>query len=613
MNDEPLSIHQNISQMKIYSISKYAFVLLFVAFFNSNTFAQQEQDIAFSRQWEAKLNHALSHSHTERNNKEHRSCLSLVLLEGQQNKERLTPQLKKILRIHTERIELDFFFDSEHYRFHYDKTGVNAVDATDRNTNDVPDYIEFMATEFENVYDKEINQLGYVAPPSDGTEGGGQDLYDVYVTDLQQGLYGYVASETTIGDNPNSSAIETQASTSVMRMRNNYDGFGLQNDALKVTAAHEYYHSIQLGYKADFSNVFALEGSASWMEEVIYPRIDDNFQYLDAVFDNPDVAVNYNFGDENDPDFNDFTTQWYGAWIFFQYIGESYGVDVARFLWENLRSQGELEALNNALQTRNVNLQTAFEDFFVANVVLSANSASSPFTYNRAADYINYLRENISSETVKIEGTIDFAGQGKTWSSDRQGNRRLMRFSADYLRLNTQEQNFIVEVIPSNSQGKQIGVQFISFQPNGQVRVIKNYSAVGEAAKIEVETTTSSEQMYLIVYRIGTALDDFTSLQYNLRIYDPEDTLGIEDNLGQNNYFKIASNPVTDKLNFVYQLQYQNNKNYTVSITDVLGRKVIENQSIETSINTNKWAKGTYIITLFDAKQPIAVRKVIVQ
>ena len=599
--------------MKIYSISKYAFVLLFVAFFNSNTFAQQEQDIAFSRQWEAKLNHALSHSHTERNNKEHRSCLSLVLLEGQQNKERLTPQLKKILRIHTERIELDFFFDSEHYRFHYDKTGVNAVDATDRNTNDVPDYIEFMATEFENVYDKEINQLGYVAPPSDGTEGGGQDLYDVYVTDLQQGLYGYVASETTIGDNPNSSAIETQASTSVMRMRNNYDGFGLQNDALKVTAAHEYYHSIQLGYKADFSNVFALEGSASWMEEVIYPRIDDNFQYLDAVFDNPDVAVNYNFGDENDPDFNDFTTQWYGAWIFFQYIGESYGVDVARFLWENLRSQGELEALNNALQTRNVNLQTAFEDFFVANVVLSANSASSPFTYNRAADYINYLRENISSETVKIEGTIDFAGQGKTWSSDRQGNRRLMRFSADYLRLNTQEQNFIVEVIPSNSQGKQIGVQFISFQPNGQVRVIKNYSAVGEAAKIEVETTTSSEQMYLIVYRIGTALDDFTSLQYNLRIYDPEDTLGIEDNLGQNNYFKIASNPVTDKLNFVYQLQYQNNKNYTVSITDVLGRKVIENQSIETSINTNKWAKGTYMITLFDKKQPIAVRKVIVQ
>ncbi|WP_291726547.1 MXAN_6640 family putative metalloprotease [Bernardetia sp.] len=603
--------------MKFHSISKYILVLVSITCLNSILFAQNkqlsEEDIAFSRQWEAKLNHALSHSHTERNDKSHHSCLTLVLLEGQQNKKRLTLRLEKILRTHSERIELNFFFDSEHYRFHYDKTGVNAVDITDENNNDVPDYIEFMATEFENVYNKEINELGYVAPPSDGTEGGGEDLYDVYVTDLQQGLYGYVASENMIGDNPNSTVIETEASTSVMRMRNNYDDFDLKNDALKVTAAHEYYHSIQLGYKADFSNIFALEGSASWMEEVIYPRIDDNFQYLDAVFDNPDVAVNYNFGDEDDPDFNDFTTQWYGAWIFFQYIGETYGVDVARVLWENMRSQAELEALDNALKTKGINLQTAFEDFFVANVVLSASSASSPYTYNRAADYINYLSENINSETVKIEGTLDFSNQARVWYSNQQGNGRLMRFSADYIRLDTQEQDFVVDIVPKNSQGKQIGVQFVSFQPNGSVRVIKDYPAVGENAEITIDAATQSEQMYLIVYRIGTALDDFTSEQYSLRIYKEGTILGIDDKLGTDNYFNIASNPVTDRLKFVYKLQNQSNKNYTVSITDILGRKIIENQPIKTSINTNKWAKGTYMVTLFDEKQPIAVRKIIIQ
>lgn len=579
-------------------------------------FAQSslQEDKEFSEKWEEKLNHALSaHSHTDRSDKAHHSCLSLVLLEGEKNKKRLTPRLQRVLRTYNERPSLSFSVDSRHFRFHYDKTGVNAVSPIDNNNNDIPDYIEFMASEFENVYRKEIDNLGFVPPPSDGDEGGGEDFYDVYVTDLQQGLYGYVAPETTVGDNPNSAAIETRASTSVLRMRNNYEGFGLQNDALKVTAAHEYFHSIQLGYNADTPSAFALEGSASWMEEVIYPGVDDNFQYLESVLGSPDVAVNYDFSDENDPNFNDFTTQWYGSWIFFQYIGENYGKEVVRAFWENLRSQTELEALNAALLTKNINLNTAFEDFFVANVVLSASSSSRPFIYARAADYINYLRENINSETVRIEGNLSFTGQSVSWNSSSNGNRRLMRFSADYIELTTQEESFKVEITPTDAAASEIGVQFVSFQANGQVRVIKDYPNAGTGAKIEVQNVNSTDKMYLIVYRLGRLNDDFTSEQYRLRIASSDEVTGIEEDLGANNYFRIASNPISDKLSFVYQFGNQTIKNYKVNVTDVLGRTMIENESIETSIPTSKWAKGTYFVTLFDNQKPVAVRKIVVQ
>ncbi len=573
-----------------------------------------EEDAVFSEKWELKLNHATSptHSHVARNEKTHRSCLSLVLLEGANNKKRLTPRLQRVLRTYEERPTLSFSVDSRHFRIHYEKTGINAVSQIDDNDNQIPDYIEFVAFEFENVYKKEIEDLGYIAPPSDGERGGGQDLYDVYITDLQQGLYGYVFPETRVGDNPNSSATETQASTSFLRMRNNYEGFGLQNDALKVTAAHEYFHSIQVGYNRNTPSRFALEGSASWMEEVIYPGIDDNFQYLESVLGSPDVALNYDLSDDDDPDYFDNQNIWYGSWIFFQYIGENYGKEVIRAFWENLRSDSELDAFNDALLSKNISLNTAFEDFFVANIVMSASSASNPFVYARAADYLNYLRQNIDSETIKLEGTMNFAGQSTSWNSSSQGNRRLMRFSSDYIKLNTQEKEFKVEITPAGVNNE-IGVQFVSFQPNGQVRVIKNYPTAGTDAKIEVKDINSAEQMYLIVYRLGRLNDDFTSKQYVMKVSKIDEVTGIENNLGENNYFKIASNPVSDNLRFVYQLENQNLQNYKVNVTDILGRKMISNNSINQSISTSRWAKGTYFVTLLDNQKPIAVRKIIVR
>ena len=610
-------IYEIYYKMKNYSIL-IQFSLIFAFGFSTTVVIAQsnfidQEDIEFSKKWEAKLNHAISSNHFQAHRSENstRSCLSTVILEGVKNKKRLTDRVQKLLRTYENRPVLNFSFDSQHYRFHYNKTGNNAVSATDNNNNALPDYVEFMATQFENVYTKEISGLGFSAPPNDGSEGG-SNLYDVYISNIQQGVYGFVSPEDNVGDNPNSAVQESEASTSWIAMRNNYEGFGIEEEALKVTAAHEFFHAIQMGYNSETPSIFAFEGTAVWMEEEIYPRIDDNFQYLNSVFGSPDVAVNYNFLDDGDPDYFDNQNFWYGSWIFFQYIGENYGKQTIRKFWENIRTEDELESLREALVSQNTSLITAFEDFFVANLVLSASPSFRPYNYARAADYISYLRNNIDSEKVKIEGTINLNRATKTWSSTTDGNRRLMRFSADYIKINTQ-QEFIAEITSSSSDSKSIGLQFVSFEVNGRVRVIKNFPTENQRAEIEVKNINSNEQMYLIVYRLGNNLDDFSSEQYTLIITSTSSVTGIEDELGEDNYFRIASNPISNDLRFIYKLENQNIKNYNVNITDALGRTITKNKSVRESIDTSQWAKGAYFVTLLNNQKPIVIRKIIVQ
>ena len=56
------------------------------------------------------------------------------------------------------------------------------------------DWVALNLTTMENVYEREVNQLGFRAPRGDGSKGGDGKL-DVYLKDLGTGLYGYCAAE----------------------------------------------------------------------------------------------------------------------------------------------------------------------------------------------------------------------------------------------------------------------------------------------------------------------------------------------------------------------------------------------------------------------------------
>ncbi|NQV38004.1 MAG: hypothetical protein HQ509_08385, partial [Candidatus Marinimicrobia bacterium] len=185
---------------------------------------------------------------------------------------------------------LDQYIDINIFRIHYTTQGSNGVDITDFNQNDIPDYIDSVMIVFEEVYQHEIDYLGYVLPPSDGNhpqslDNGGSEHYDVYITSLSYGTYGYVQADREIGDNPNSTIIETNAYSSYMVIRNNYENFpNTEINNLRVTVAHEFFHSIQFGYDA-WEEDWLMEATSVWMEESVYDDINDCYQYMISWFE----------------------------------------------------------------------------------------------------------------------------------------------------------------------------------------------------------------------------------------------------------------------------------------------------------------------------------------
>jgi len=165
-----------------------------------------------------------------------------------------------------------FLSSQGHFYIHYTGSGEHAPDMTDADMNGVPDQVETMADLFELSHTTYHQQLGYLLPPSDGTLGGGQDIYDVYIQNWP-GYYGYSMPEDYAGDMPE------YATRSITHI-------GISNWVtgiyLRGTVAHEYYHACQMAYYCDYlaySSWAWDENTAMYTEELVFPDDDTWLDY----------------------------------------------------------------------------------------------------------------------------------------------------------------------------------------------------------------------------------------------------------------------------------------------------------------------------------------------
>ncbi len=251
---------------------------------------------------------------------------------------------------------------SEHFIIHYTTEGRDAIPSMD--------YVSQIVQTLEYVWEKEINLLGWTAPPPDGAIGG-DSRYDVYLQEiLADDTFGYTeASEGIDGDNPNSPQIESRASASYLVLDNDYvgsDDFSVGSfdalDIMRTTAAHEFNHSIQFGYDAEEPADWLWEATASWMQDEVYDEINDSNEDLLAVFKSPDTCQIAYGGEERTEDEN----HWYGEWIFLRYISERYGSWVVRSIWEYAITLDGYEAIAAALADQNTSLEDVFTAFSIA-------------------------------------------------------------------------------------------------------------------------------------------------------------------------------------------------------------------------------------------------------
>lgn len=485
--------------------------------------------------------------------------------------------------------------ESGNFRFHYTINGGTgeSVDATDANSNSIPDYMDNLIAKFNAVYTLYHTTTSLSIPPSDGTSGGNAK-YDIYISgDIAgAGVYGYVAPEDNIGDNPNSSTLtEVDAYNSYMVMRNNYAGFGDENVALSVTAAHEYMHATQMGYAQSMDSWF-MEACATWSEEYAFPGYDDNFQYLMDLFGKTDVALNLGNGEAPE-----FDNHWYSSWVFAKYLTEHTGNGIIKNIYERCIVQYAANAIDTELSTNwTTDLQTLFVQYTISNVLMTSNAGFAPFTYNRATDYATYITNHGGFIYENGSTPLNFSGTPLTWNSQTNGNNRLMRLSSDYFTF-TSDRNF---KITFNATTTEAGLILVKATSNS---VSFMFCDANESINV---TDQANWQLFVpIVVRFDKDVTDVNPLNYTLLIGDA--TAGIE-NISSNLsiYPNPANNLITVSSNAV--------SNLSISISDVAGKKIImqnlTNQNGE--VNVKNLVNGIYFLQVVKDNEIIKTEKIII-
>lgn len=122
--------------------------------------------------------------------------------------------------------------------------------------------------------------------------------------------------------------------------------------ALRVTAVHELYHAIQFRYLNTSVN-FWFEASASGVEEIAVPDVDDYFENIPTMAE----IVGTPYTNLEKP---------YGAGILFMYLHNHVGHDVNKLIWENFNKEPNKNfqyQLTQVAKKKGLSADSLFHDF----------------------------------------------------------------------------------------------------------------------------------------------------------------------------------------------------------------------------------------------------------
>lgn len=264
--------------------------------------------------------------------------------EIKQNFERFSYDQQTVLRKLLQRPvkQTSMISPSGFFKIHYDTTGLEVPNYN--SALSIKQNVFEVALALDSVYNYQVNYLGYSKPPPDNNEGG-DDRYDVYISSAG-GNYGFTQSESPVGN---------QKYTSYMVIHYDFKNFYTKGlSAMRVTAAHEFHHGIQLGgYTGDKTGIdlFFYEMTSTAMEEFVFDDVNDYYAYMPSYFLNPQNAFSDNNG--------------YNLAIWNIYLKDNFGFDVLKKQWELLPTQRALYAINNSLSDKNTSFKHELNQFGV--------------------------------------------------------------------------------------------------------------------------------------------------------------------------------------------------------------------------------------------------------
>ena len=298
------------------------------------------------------------------------------------------------------------------FRIHYDTTGSDSPSMITNGSNpqkipnSVEQYIDSVAADFDAAWALEVNALGFLPPPSDGTQGGGPE-YDVYVSELGTDLFGQ-----TLWSDPGDLIASGTRRTFSTYIEIDNDFLGMRTpgmDGLRITCAHEFHHAIQIGNYGFWSNMpnydfYFYELTAVWMEHMAYGSIHDYYYDLPNYFERFRNSQNQPYS---------FTTymsgyQGYERSIWAQYLSKRFGTDIMRQIWIGVIADPILVSIGKVLQGFGTTLESEFSQFSYWNY-FTAERAQTGKYYDNAADWPRFL-PNVSSTFGGLSSSVSSAG-----------------------------------------------------------------------------------------------------------------------------------------------------------------------------------------------------------
>ncbi|MBN1398080.1 MAG: hypothetical protein JXA06_08640 [Bacteroidetes bacterium] len=262
------------------------------------------------------------------------------------------------------------------FRFLYDTTGLNEPALLDGNYNRIPgtyeEYIDSLGRIFNEVYHVEVELLNYEAPPFEQ----GESHYRVFVTDMSSypGAYGCTDWDYNLPPlNSDGAAPRYPCFIELHKDFSEYQTKGM--DAVRVTAAHEFHHVVQIGsYGFRDGEIPIHEITSTWMEDVVYPEVNDYLNYLKDYFEYFSNGLSFNYCD--------FSHLGYERCIWAHFLEKRFDRDIIREMWNEMRTLTFLSSADAVLSNRGSDLRTEFSEFTRWNY----------YTADRA-DLINYYPE----------------------------------------------------------------------------------------------------------------------------------------------------------------------------------------------------------------------------
>ena len=269
---------------------------------------------------------------------------------------------------------------TEHFCVHWTNTGRHAVAQTDANSNSTPDYVDTVQVEMENVWTAIVDDHGFRAPKSDVTSentvpSADAGKLDVYLVEAgSDGVYGYCTTDDPNLLNPRS-GYEYFDGSAYCALDDDFApaqfGGAPAQESLRVTAAHEFFHAVQLAYAAGH-DTWMSEGTATLMEDVVHDDVDDNYQYLTvSALRTPFVPMDFGSSPYH-----------YGAWLWWRFLTEldqTGGLPVIREVWEKAALDGPTApglvstfAVKRVLANHDVSFSGARAFFSLVNYVPEA-------------------------------------------------------------------------------------------------------------------------------------------------------------------------------------------------------------------------------------------------